>query len=255
MRHGLARALSKRGFCSRSQAERLVREGRVRLNGRVANDPETSTDVLSDRIEVDGRPLGPLVGCYLMLNKPRGLLTTRADESGRDTVYRCLQGADLPWLAPVGRLDRASEGLLLFSNDPAWAAAITGPGGPAKRYHVKLRPACGPDAVAALTAGVRDGGELLRAAEASALRRWQKSSWVNVLLEQGRNRQIRRMCAALGFEVERLVRVAIGGLELGTLPKGGWRELEADEVRALAPGASGMPEGRLRSPPGAAPRG
>ena len=124
VRHGLARVLSKRGLCSRSEAERLIREGRVRLDGRVVRDPEHPADVSMARIEIDGAGTTAAIPRYLMLNKPRGLVTTARDERGRDTVYRCFDGAGLGHVAPVGRLDKASEGLLLATNDPAWAARI-----------------------------------------------------------------------------------------------------------------------------------
>ena len=138
-RYGLARVLSKRGLCSRSEAERLVREGRVRLDGRTIRDPEHPADLDRALVEIDGVEASPASFRYLMLNKPRGLVTTLRDERGRDTVYRCFDGAGLGHVAPVGRLDKASEGLLLFSNDPEWSARITDPAtGPVKTYHVQV---------------------------------------------------------------------------------------------------------------------
>src|SRR5690606_16939428 len=126
-RHGVARVLSKMGLCSRSEAERRVRAGRVRVNGAVVRDPEHPVRHGVDRVELDAAEAAAGEPIHLMLNKPRGLVTSAADERGRDTVYRCFDGAGLPWIAPVGRLDQASEGLLLFSNDPQWAARITDP--------------------------------------------------------------------------------------------------------------------------------
>lgn len=139
-RIGLARVLSKRGLCSRSQARQWIEAGRVTLDGVIVRDPEYPVrDVMRAAIEVDGRPVGAANRLYLMLNKPRGLVTTARDEHGRDTVYRCFDGACLGWIAPVGRLDKASEGLLLFTNDPQWAARITDPDtGPDKTYHVQV---------------------------------------------------------------------------------------------------------------------
>lgn len=139
-RHGLARVLSKRGLCSRSQAEAWVRAGRVTLGGRVVLDPEYAVDLSRPFTPlIDGQPVAAVAPVYAMLNKPRGLVTSAADERGRDTVYRCFDGGGLGWIAPVGRLDKASEGLLLFSNDPAWAARITDPAtGPRKTYHVQV---------------------------------------------------------------------------------------------------------------------
>lgn len=236
-RHGLARVLSKRGLCSRSQAERLVRAGCVRLDGRVVRDPEHPTDVAAARLEIEGLAVAPAAPRYLMLNKPRGLVTTAQDERGRDTVYRCFDGADLGWIAPVGRLDKASEGLLLFTSDPQWAAGITDPArGPEKTYHVQVDRI--PDAamLSAVQSGVVVDGELLRAASARLLRAGARNAWLEIVLDEGRNRQIRRLLAAFGIGVLRLVRVAIGPLALGELPKGQWRELSAEEVAALRGG-------------------
>lgn len=241
VRHGIARALSRAGLCSRSEAAARVRAGRVEVDGRVVLDPEHPTTARS-RIRVDGLPLAGAEKIYLMLNKPRGLVTTVADERGRDTVYRCFDGAGLPWIAPVGRLDQASEGLLLFSNDPAWAARITDPAsGPGKTYHVQVDGL--PDAaqLAAMIRGVEDAGEPLAARSARVLRHGERSAWLEIALDEGRNRHIRRMLAALGFDVRRLLRVAIGDLALGDLPKGQWRALSLQERDALAPAAPPPP--------------
>ncbi|MDE2408491.1 MAG: rRNA pseudouridine synthase [Xanthomonadaceae bacterium] len=232
-RYGLARILSKRGVCSRNDAERLIRAGRVRLDGRIVLDPE-SPATAGSAIEIDGHAALRDIPQYLMLNKPRGLVTTAHDEHGRDTVYRCFDGAALGWIAPVGRLDKASEGLLLFSNDPAWAARITDPArGPSKTYHVQVD--CLPDAaqLAALQAGVLVDGEPLRTASAALLRQGAKHAWLEIVLDEGRNRQIRRLLAALDIGVLRLVRVAIGPLILGALPKGQWRALSDAEIGLL----------------------
>jgi 23S rRNA pseudouridine2605 synthase len=232
-RHGLARALSRRGVCSRSEAARWIAAGRVRVDGIVVHDAEFPT-VESSGIEVDGRVVGASRRRYVALNKPRGLVTTTTDERGRDTVYRCFDGAGLPWLAPVGRLDKASEGLLLFCNDPAWAAAVTDPmRGPTKTYHVQVDRLLEAAQLSLLETGLDVDGALLRAASARCLRTGARNSWLEIVLEEGRNRQIRRLLAAFDIGVLRLVRTAIGPLTLGELPKGGWRELDPSEVRAL----------------------
>ncbi|TWI00943.1 23S rRNA pseudouridine2605 synthase [Luteimonas cucumeris] len=234
-RHGLARVLSKRGVCSRTQAAQWIRDGRVALAGKVIHDPEHPTPMDSDRISIDGKPLGAAAMVHLMLNKPRGLVTTVDDERGRDTVYRCFDGAGLGWISPVGRLDKASEGLLLFSNDPQWAARITGPDtGPDKTYHVQVNAIPGAAQLASLIDGVVVEGERLSAKSARLLRGGEKNAWVEIVLDQGRNRQIRRLLSGLDIEVLRLVRVAIGELALGELPKGQWRMLSAEEVAALS---------------------
>jgi len=238
-RHGVARAISKLGLGSRTQAARWVAEGRVRVNGKRVSDPEFPVRSGVDRVEVDGVGDARVARVVVAMNKPRGLVTTTNDEQGRDTVYDCLRDPSLPWLAPVGRLDKASEGLLLFCNDPAWAARITGAGGPDKRYHVQVEGIPDMDALHALTTGVDIDGERWRAKSATLLRKGGKNAWLEIVLDEGRNRQIRRLLAAQGYEVLRLLRVAIGAIELGALAKGAWRRLEAAEIAALVPEAPG----------------
>jgi 23S rRNA pseudouridine2605 synthase len=238
-RHGLARVLSKRGLCSRTQAADWVRAGRVRVGGRVVRDPEFPTSMDRDDIVVEGVSATSAAPLSLMLNKPRGLVTTARDERGRDTVYRCfdgalLDGAPLPWLAPVGRLDQASEGLLLFSNDPAWAAGITDPDtGPMKTYRVQIDRIPDATLLDALRGGAVDAGERLSAVSVTLLRAGQRNAWIEIVLDEGRNRQIRRLLAAFDIATLRLMRVAIGGLALGDLAKGAWRRLDADDLAAL----------------------
>lgn len=242
-RHGVARVLSKLGLCSRTQAAAWVRDGRVSVNGKAVRDPEHPVRQDADRLAVDGRDLAAAERIYLAINKPRGLVSTASDERGRDTVYACLEGAGLPWVAPVGRLDQASEGLLLMSNDPAWAAAITDPAtGPDKTYHVQVDAIPAPGLLAELCVGVRDGDEHLAALSARVLRAGTRNAWLEIVLDEGRNRQIRRLLAAHGMGVLRLVRVAIGPLALGELGKGAWRRLTADEVRSLEPRARSVLE-------------
>jgi 23S rRNA pseudouridine2605 synthase len=241
-RYGVARVISKLGFGSRTQAAAWVRRGQVRVNGRLVKDPEFPVNPTSDRVTIDGRTdtidgrTDTPVRLVVMLNKPRGLVTTTRDEQGRETVYRCFEGAALPWLAPVGRLDKASEGLLLFSNDPAWAARITHPAsGPDKTYHVQIDRL--PDAalLSSLERGVHVDGERLAAKSARCLRSGQKNAWLEIVLDEGRNRQIRRLLSAFEIAALRLVRVSVGKLQLGELPKGQWRVLTDQEIDMLAP--------------------
>jgi 23S rRNA pseudouridine2605 synthase len=225
--------LSKRGICSRSQGERLVRDGRVRVDGRIVRDPECPTSGL-ERIDIDGEAAQATAAVYIVMNKPRGIVVSAADERGRDTVYSLLEGAGLPWLGPVGRLDKASEGLLLMSNDTVWAAGITDPATHVpKTYHVQIAGKPDEATIAAMREGVVDAGEALRASAASLLRHGERNAWLEVTLDEGRNRHIRRLLAILGFDVQRLVRIAIGNLALGELPKGQWRHLDDDEVSML----------------------
>lgn len=233
-RFGVARVLSKQGLCSRSEAERWVLAGRVRVNGRRVSDPEHPVRMGVDTVAVDDREAEVRRRIVIMLNKPRGLVTTTRDEQGRDTVYRCLDGSGLRWLAPVGRLDKASEGLLLLCNDPVWAATVLDPAsGPAKRYHVQIEGRLDEAMCARLQQGIEHGGERLSARSVGVLRTGEKSQWLEIVLDEGRNRQIRRMLEALGLSVKRLVRVAIGSLDLGDVPKGGWRQLGEAEIEGL----------------------
>lgn len=234
VRHGLARVLSKAGVCSRTEAARWIAAGRVTVDGRSVLDAEFPILAGRHHIKVDGHALDAAPRVYLVLNKPRGLVTTTQDERGRDTVYRCFDDAGLPWLAPVGRLDKASEGLLLFSNDPQWAARLTDPEtGPHKTYHVQIDRVPEPSVLAAVAAGVKDDGEFLAAHAVRLLRSGDKTAWLEVVLDEGRNRHIRRLLAAFDLQVLRLVRVGIGGLALGELGKGQWRLLHEEDRRQL----------------------
>ena len=255
-RIGLARALSKLGYCSRSQAEEWIRAGRVRLNERVRFDPETPVHLTCDHILVDDRPIEAGEKIYLMMNKPRGLITTAADEKGRETVYSLLKttgpvagGVDSlrgvstrvnpAWVAPVGRLDKASEGLLLLTNDSEWGARVTAPETHLqKTYHVQIATVADKTLIAGLKTGVKaeeksGDGETMRARGARLLRSGQKNCWLEIILTEGKNRQIRHMLQALRIDVLRLVRVAIGPLQLGNLAKGDYRPLTADEKKML----------------------
>ncbi len=216
----------------------------MRVNGKPVRDAEHPVLQGVDRIAVDEVDVDSRQRLVIMLNKPRGLVTTAHDERGRATVYGCFEGSALPWLAPIGRLDKASEGLLLFSNDPAWAARITDPAsGPDKRYHVQIDRLPSALLLDQLRRGVAVDGERLSAKAVSILRSGEKHAWLEMVLDEGRNRQIRRLLEAFGVAVLRLVRVAIGTVTLGDLPKGAWRALTAEEMRALLPGERAMAAG------------
>jgi len=233
-RHGLARVLSKLGICSRTKAQTLVRAGRVRVNGKIVRDPEAPTDARNDLITLDERAIVAVEKVYVMLNKPRGYVTTASDEQDRDTVYSLLQDGSFQWLAPVGRLDKASAGLLLFTNDTEWATRLTDPASHVdKTYHVQIDALPDADLLRRLRTGVNDSGETLAAKSARELRRGEKNAWLEIVLDEGRNRQIRRLLAAFDIQVLQLVRIAIGSLALGNLAKGKWRVLTSDEVTKM----------------------
>lgn len=233
-RHGLARVLSKQGLASRTQAAGWIREGKVSVNGRVETDPEYPVRMDVDQVTVAGQNTVLADRVVIMLNKPRGLVTTTKDEKDRDTVYSCFTGADLPWIAPVGRLDKASEGLLLFTNDPQWAAGITDPEtGPEKTYHVQVNAIPDQEILQQMMLGVKVEGEMLAAKSVSLLRSGEKNAWLEIVLDEGKNRQIRRLLGVFDLDVLRLIRVAIGDLHLGELAKGQWRKLGAEEISSL----------------------
>jgi 23S rRNA pseudouridine2605 synthase len=241
-RHGLARVISKQGLASRTQAATWIHEGRVSVNGRVVCDAEYPVRMDLDRVVVAGQSLALAERQVLMLNKPRGLITSVSDEQGRDTVYTCLADAGLPWLAPVGRLDKASEGLLLFTNDPHWASTITHPDtGPDKTYHVQVNALPGTGSLLQMMRGMNVDGEMLIFRSVRLLRGGQKNAWLEIVLDEGRNRQIRRLLAAFDLEVLRLIRVAVGQLQLGPLAKGRWRILNEADIAAMLADRDGSP--------------
>ncbi len=227
--------LSKLGYCSRTQAADLVRAGHVSLNGKICYDPEISTH-MADRIAVGGIVVSQAKPIYLAMNKPRGVVTTASDEKGRKTVYELLD-PNLSWVAPVGRLDKASEGLLLLTNDSEWSARITDPETHLeKTYHVQIGAITDDVLLGSMLIGVDDAGDFLRVKSASRLRVGIRNSWIEVVLEEGKNRHIRRMLDRVGVETLRLVRVAIGPITLGEIAKGSYRTLSNPE-RNLMEGA------------------
>jgi 23S rRNA pseudouridine2605 synthase len=231
-RHGLDRALSKLGYCSRSEAAVLIQAGRVSVNGRVLRFADSPVDHMRDRISVDGQVVKQAAKTYLMLNKPRGFVTTARDELERETIFDLLpEHYRSAHLSAVGRLDKASEGLLLLTNDTAWAARLTEPTSHVdKVYHVQIQAVADEALLQAITRGVDD----LSAKSATLIRSGGKTSWLEITLDEGKNRQIRRLLEALGHEVLRLIRIRIGSLALGDLAKSQTRALTPAEVKALA---------------------
>jgi 23S rRNA pseudouridine2605 synthase len=241
---GLARALSKLGYCSRSRAAELIRAGRVSLNGKICRNPQAPVHDPS-QIAIDGRAAKAHEKVYIALNKPRGIVTTASDEKGRETVYAILDKHwatnsrsakhSQPWVAPVGRLDKASEGLLLLTNDSKWGAQIAAPETHLEKiYHVQIGAIADNEFIQLLLRGVKTKeGTVLRAKQARRLREGEKNCWLEIVLDEGKNRHIRRMMQHMGVRVLRLVRVAIGPLQLGDLAKGQFRALTLDEKRIL----------------------
>jgi 23S rRNA pseudouridine2605 synthase len=235
----LPRALSKLGFCSRTQAEALIQSGQVFVNGRPAGNPKLRVHLTRDKITVQGESVQGADKVYLMLNKPSGVVTTRSDEKGRRTVCDLLKDPTLPYLSPVGRLDMASEGLLLFTNDTKWADRLLSPATHVeKTYHVQIDRHPGPLLLERLRKGIACEGEMLSARRVRLLKQGPRNAWLEIILDEGKNRHIRRLLEAAGISVLRLIRVQIGPLRLGNLAKGTFRPLSPNEIKALRTGSS-----------------
>ena len=249
--HGVARVISKRGYCSRSQAEKLVREGHVILRGKPVRDPE-SPAYENDEILIDGTPVTVSEFVYFAMNKPRGFVTTASDEKGRKTVMdlfreefaKMFPGKPMPHIAPVGRLDAASEGLLLFTNDTKWADVILS-GAPAKSkdlgstQHLKIyRVQVSGKPTGAELAQMEKGfnvaprvfgekEEFMHAERVTLISEGEKNCWLEFTLTEGKNREIRRMLAHLGYEVMRLIRIQFDKYVLADLKPGEIRAIQA----------------------------
>lgn len=243
----LVRALSKLGLCSRQEARRAIRAGRVQVNGKTARDNLYWITLGEDQIVFDGKPLSaaqPLR--YFMLHKPAGYVTTRRDSFGRQTVFDLMPMAQTKlgkpsgaapgrdWLFPVGRLDFDSEGLLLFTNDGPLADALASPTSHVEKvYRVQLDRVPPETELRRLEQGILLDGRLTLPARVEYESDHHEGRWLRITMHEGKNRQVRRMFAAVGSKVLRLLRVRIGPLKLGNLAVGEWRELAATEVQAL----------------------
>lgn len=232
MKERLQKLLASRGVCSRRKAEEWILAGRVSCNGRVAQLGE-SADLETDTILVDGKPLpSAQKNVYIMLHKPRGYVTTLSDEKGRKDVSGLVADCGCR-VYPVGRLDMDSEGLLLLTNDGAFANELMHPKHEVdKTYRVTVK-GCTPEAVEKLKQPVSLDGYTVRPPQVTLVDAKGEKGWLDVTIHEGRNRQVRRMCAMAGMEVLRLKRIAEGGLRLGSLPLGKWRYLSPEEVEML----------------------
>ena len=234
MKERIQKLLSAAGVCSRRQAEVYLQEGRVTVNGVPASLGDRA-DFAEDELALDGRPIEPPreERLYLLLNKPRGYVTTLSDEKGRHTVAELVSGCGAR-VYPVGRLDMDSDGLLLLTNDGAFAQAMSHPSREIeKEYHVTVSGQL-QDCVRRLgELRALEDGDPIAPAKVESLGRQGDKELLSVTIHQGKNRQVRRMCALAGLKVHRLQRVREGGICLGSLPQGKWRLLSAEELRTL----------------------
>jgi 23S rRNA pseudouridine2605 synthase len=244
----LERVFSKAGMGSRTDARSWIGAGRVRVNGRVVQDPDHWLDMERDRVTLDGKPVRAAEKTYLLLYKPKGYLTTWRDPHGRPTVYDLLADAGT-WLSPVGRLDMDTSGLLLLTNDTDFAELVTNPDHKvAKTYQVKASTILSDVQIENLRQGVELKDGRTRPAEVVRLRDSGKYTHLEMTITEGRNRQVRRMIEAVESRVLKLVRVAIGPIRIGDLQMGKWRTLTREEILALsgAPGETADAPGNLR---------
>ena len=228
----LQKIIAARGLCSRRQAEKWIEEGRVRVNGNTAHLGDTA-DVTEDVIEVDGKRL-PKAGkkLYLMLNKPRGYVTTLSDEKGRKNAAELVSGCGAR-VYPVGRLDMDSEGLLLFTNDGEFANLMMHPRHEVDKVYRVWVTDFTPEKLEALAEPIELDGYRIKKPKIRPVRLEANRAILDVTIHEGRNRQVRRMCQAAGLEVARLKRIAEGGLRIGELKPGQWRELAPQEIEKL----------------------
>ena len=229
----LQKFLAESGVASRRKSEELIERGKVKVNGKVAMIGD-KIDPKKDTVTVNGKKIVKTkTFTYIVLHKPRGFITTMSDEMDRKCVAELIK--DVPGrVYPVGRLDRDSEGMLLFTNDGAFANAMTHPTKHVpKTYRVTVRPSISEEQITALTQGVIIDDRKTAPAEVRVITKEEGRVVLEIILYEGRNRQIRKMCEEVGLEVARLKRTAIGSIKLGMLKQGDWRNLTEDEVRKL----------------------
>jgi 23S rRNA pseudouridine2605 synthase len=224
----ITRALSKMGIASRTVSAELIRSGKVKIGNKIIRDPEHQVEFPVQNLFVEDQKVTLAKKVYLMMHKPKGVVTTRSDEKGRKTVYDLL-GPGIPWIFPVGRLDKESSGLLLLTNDTAWGDQIVSPSSKlSKTYHVKINRPLKEEEITLIRVGLRLSDQLTyQPLSIHKIRENKKTCWLELTLTEGKNRQIRKTLEHFGCRVENLVRIKIGKLRLG--------ELKPGEIRSISP--------------------
>ena len=230
----LDRVLSRFGIASRTSSLEMIRAGRLKVNGKVERDPDRWVWPERDVVHLDGKPLRPVPRTYLLLYKPKGVITSHGDPDGRKTIYDLL-GTSGRWVAPVGRLDKDTSGLLLLTNDTEFGHAVMSPESQVpKTYMAKVNALMSDEVIAQLARGVEmKRGDCARPQSVRRLEDRGKYTWLEIVLTEGKNREVRRMIEAVGFKVLKLVRIRIGPLTLEGLEVGKWRALTPREIHAL----------------------
>jgi pseudouridine synthase len=231
----LERVLSKAGLGSRTEARKWIGAKRVKVNGKLIETPDHWVDLERDTVTLDGKPVRAEKRIYLLLYKPKGYITTYKDPQGRPTVYDLIQDSG-QWVVPVGRLDQDTSGLLLLTNDTRFAEVVTNPDFKIpKTYLVKTLTPLSDEQIGQLQKGVILNDGPTQPAIVKRIRDSAKYSFIEIVIREGRNRQVRRMIEAIGSKVLKLVRTEIGGVRIGDLPIGTYRELTPDEIKMLTP--------------------
>lgn len=225
------RLFSKLGIASRGTSQEWISAGRVRINGRVVRDPATWVLWPKDSVSIDDQPIQDSVKRFVLFHKPKGVITTHSDEKGRKTIFDVLP-VHLGYMHAVGRLDQATSGLLLLTNDSALSSYLTDPANKVMRiYLVSVRGEFTESQATEAVAGVVDAGERLQCHTVKIQKSSGRESHLEVVLIQGKNREIRKLFKALGHEVIRLRRIQYGPFTLEDLPSGAWREIPIEDVR------------------------
>ena len=231
----LERVLSKAGLGSRTEARKWIGAKRVKVNGKLIQTPDHWVDLERDTVTLDGKPVRASKRIYLLLYKPKGYITTYKDPQGRPTVYDLIQDSG-QWVVPVGRLDQDTSGLLLLTNDTRFAEVVTNPDFKIpKTYLVKTSTQLSDEQIGQLQKGVILNDGPTQPAIVKRIRDSAKYSFIDIIIREGRNRQVRRMIEAIGSKVLKLVRTEIGGVRIGDLPIGTYRELTPAEIKMLMP--------------------